>query len=313
MKRKIILLFISLLLLLIPLNLHAISTDNAEEPILLTQSCELTLVYMANQTPIVSESIRLYRVASVSTGYVYSLTDDFVDTKLTINGITSQSEWNTVRSTIESYVYAKKISSHSMQLTNEEGKAIFSAIEPGLYFIPSLIVTIDGFRYYYKSALISLPGINDDGSLNYIISAQPKPDVRPPQSSDLDYSVTKLWKNDSSMIRPKNIEVDIIRNGAVVKTVTLSSDNNWYYSWNAEDDGSIWTVAERNIAEGYKVTIENNQTHFSIVNSFTTPPDEPPPTGDTTKLPLYIFFICLASGVLLIVGSNKRSKNHEQE
>ena len=306
MKKKICALILILCILFIPYNIYAASTTQAKEPITLTKDCALQLSYASGENAFSDLDVKLYKIASVSADFQYTLLDPFSSTKLMLNGIQSQSEWNTVRSTLESFILANEIASDTAVSTDNDGVASFGGLSAGLYFVPAQTATLDGFRYYFQSALISLPGLLDDGTWNYSVSANPKPDVRPPSSDDPEYKVLKLWKGDDSENRPNQVTVDLIKDGAVVRTVTLSSENNWCYSWYAADDGSIWTVSEKNPPAEYTVTVEQNQTTFSIINSFEEEPDDPPKTGDTTHMSFYVLLLSIAGIVLLLLGIGRR-------
>ena len=112
------------------------------------------------------------------------------------------------------------------------------------------------------------------------------PGITPDEKDEITYKVLKLWKDQGyTEYRPISITVDIYRNGELNHTVRLSGENNWAYSWSAEDDGSIWTVIEREIPEGYIMSVEKRSTAFILTNTFdeqepeepdeTVPPEEP--------------------------------------
>ncbi len=306
MKKKTYMLILIIALLFIPYNIYAASTTQAKEPISTTEKCSLQLSYTSAETTFSNLDVKLYRVASVSADFQYSLLDQFASTKLVLNGIQSQSEWNTVRFTLESFIMANEITYDATLLTDDQGVVSFSELPVGLYFVPAQTATLNGFRYYFQSALISLPGLLDDGTWDYSVLASPKPDVRPPSSDDLEYKVLKLWKGDGSENRPNQVTVDLIKDSVVARTVTLSAENNWSYSWYAADDGSIWTVSEKDPPKDYTVTVEQNKTTFSIINSFEEEPDDPPKTGDTTHVSFYVLLLSIAGIVMLLLGVGKR-------
>ena len=77
--------------------------------------------------------------------------------------------------------------------------------------------------------------------------------------------------------------------------MVLSEKNQWSYTWNAKE-GSSWTAAERNIPEGYTVTVGKRENTIILTNTLIPedpiedPSDENPenpdditdvPSGDT--------------------------------
>ena len=165
----------------------------------------------------------------------------------------------------------------------------------------------DGLRCRFDSALIPLPGLGQDGRWQYQVSVNAKGEVLPPVDPDEEakFKVLKLWRGDEGRDhRPKSIEVEIFCDGISYQTVILSEENHWSYSWSATDDGSTWTVIERNIPKGYTMTVEERQSTFVLTNTWNpTNPDapvKPPQTGDTSNMLVYVLLM-IGSGVVLIV------------
>jgi LPXTG-motif cell wall-anchored protein len=138
-----------------------------------------------------------------------------------------------------------------------------------------------------------------------------KGEVLPPVEPDEEtFKVLKLWRGDENQNdRPKSIEVEIFCNGISYKTVTLSEDNHWAYTWSAKNDGSNWTVVERNIPQGYTMTVEERQATFVLTNTRnSTDPDEPPKTGDTMNILLYVLVMVGSGSLLIILGMIGKKK-----
>ena len=311
MKNRVSLLILTICLLLIPYTAYALSTEQAKEPIATDELCTLTLTYASAEVTLPSLAVDIYRVASVSTDFRYTLESAFEETALAVNGIQTQREWNTVRTTLDSFIAANGVEPTATASTVANGTATFTDLATGLYYVAPQTVTVGGFRYYFASTLIALPDLKEDGTWNYQVSATPKPDVRPPSSSDLEYRVLKLWQGDDEENRPPEITVDLLKDGEVVRSVTLSQENGWSYSWFAADDGSLWTVAEQTVPHGYTVTVEQNETVFTMVNTVESSDDSSiPETGDTGHTGFLVLFLS-AAGVLLVLAGMKRRRGVE--
>ena len=81
----------------------------------------------------------------------------------------------------------------------------------------------------------------------------------------------KHWVDTASgTSRPTSIKVAIIHDGKTQSVQTLDSSNDWCYRWNADDDGSTWTVSEVDVPQGYTVSLSSssggNQTAFVLTN-----------------------------------------------
>lgn len=108
-------------------------------------------------------------------------------------------------------------------------------------------------------------------------------DNPPPGKTTISRTVEKVWNDNNNPDRPTSITVQLLRNGEVVETVTLSAANGWSYNWPELDAGYTWSVKEANVAEGYTASVAKSGTTFIITNTYSTPeeniPDENVPTG----------------------------------
>ena len=70
------------------------------------------------------------------------------------------------------------------------------------------------------------------------------------ESQAKTFTVTKTWEDteDTEILRPDSVEVEILFNGDVVETIELSKDNDWTYQWSTEDeeqfDAGQWECRE---------------------------------------------------------------------
>lgn len=313
---------------LMPCTVLALSTADAAEPISLTEECTLTAVYRCEGQAFADIQVPLFYVAEISEDLQFSYTDDFSFLGLPLNGICSDSEWDALRSTLDTYIIADAMPPCAAGTTNEDGTVVFEGLEEGMYFIPSIAVEDDGLYCSFSCSLVALPGLDPvDKSWSYHVSTLPKPNMSViPINDELSYKVLKLWRDtDNTESRTEGVEIDILRNGVTVETVLLSEENNWTYTWSSENDGSIWTVIERNIPDGYFMTLEKRSTTFIVTNTLepseTEEPDETkvpyetdephetsPQTGDTSSVSLYILLLCLSGVMLIIVGVTGKRK-----
>ena len=143
--------------------------------------------------------------------------------------------------------------------------------------------------------------------------------------------------------------MDILKDGVVLKSVILSSSNNWSYSWEVSDKTGNWSVSEKDVPAGYQVLITKNKTAFTVTNTKVPDdpdkpdepyvPDEPetpdkpkepeeepyvsvfsgsvhsevPKTGDTYPVLLYAVIMCISGTGLMMLGILKlRERNREK-
>ena len=303
-RMAIICLLICLCLWWIPGNAGAVSTADAVGPISPEKFCSLTLSYTCNGIAFENLPVKLYRVASVSVDAQYTLTPQFQSSGLELNGVQTNGEWDVIRTSLEAHVLANSIAPDCTAVTDSNGRAVFSGLEPGMYLVAAVHTEQEGWHYSFRSALFALPGLDESGLWLYDIAATPKPDILPPsEPQELQYQILKLWKDEGSEEkRPTSIEVEIFRNGESQETVVLSEENNWTYYWTAPADGAVWMVVERNIPEGYTVTVESRSTTFILTNSIPKDPPDTPQTGDSANILLAVVLLNLSGAGLIALG-----------
>ena len=304
---------------IMPCYAQAASTTNAKAPISPGKDCTLGISYTCDDMFFPGQTVLLYKIADISADFQYTPTASFAASGLVLNGIQTNSEWNVIRSTLESLILAKQIAPDHCSVTDDAGQAIFGPIKPGLYLASAVTVVQNGVHYSFDSALISLPGLNTEGLWQYEVAIAAKPAILPPINPDeeITLKVIKLWKSDEDRkTRPKSIDVEIFRDGTSYQKVTLSEDNLWSYSWTAKNDGATWKVVERNVPKGYVTTVQQRGTTFVLTNTLTpevpNDPTQPPKTGDTSNILLYILLLYLSGTMMVLLGITGKKKRHEE-
>ena len=311
----IILLLLSFCLCLMPCRVLAASTADAVEPISPEKPCALTLTYCYDNSPFVGITVKVYKIAQISSDLQFTLCPAFQATGLDLNGIRTSGEWNVIRSTLEAHIVSSGIEADIAASTDQNGQLCLEGLESGLYLAVVGRVTQNDLTCNFDSALLLLPGLRADGRWEYSVTAAAKAELIPPAEPDKEIvlKVLKLWKGDDGRSdRPESVEIEIFRDGISYTTARLSAENNWSYSWSEKDDGADWTVMERDVPNGYTVTVEERDGSFiltnTLISSDPTIPEKPPETGDTTNILTYILLMSVSGCALIafgIVGKRK--------
>lgn len=161
--------------------------------------------------------------------------------------------------TLETFVSGKTIPAQKI-VTDAQGKAICKDLPLGLYFVKQT-GTVEGFAPC-ASFLVTLPMKTDSG-LMYDVDASPKTDVEKLTS----ITVKKIWNTDKSTTIPKSVTVQLLHNEELVKTATLSEENDWQvtYTGLAESDG--YGIKEVNIPKGFTATYTQKGYTFTVTNT----------------------------------------------
>ena len=302
MKKRIlplISLVIICLAMLRPLCVYAAPLDPDAE-------ASLTLHYQTEGTAFADLQIGIYRVAEAFPDGSFQMVEPFASYPINIHGITTQEQWNYVSQTLYSYIVADQITPDYERTTDENGTVCFSGLDTGLYFVRGVVAENTSGTYVFNQFMVYVPTPQPDGPYIYAVEANPKCTNFVPKNQ---YSVTKLWQDGGNQdLRPKEVTVDIYKDGVLHETQILNADNNWTYTWYVSgEDHSKWTVVERTVSDSYKVTIQHNGSHFSIINTRPTTPDIPQ-TGDSATPMLWILLMCFSGIMLVILGIYSRRR-----
>ena len=298
-----------------PCHAFGASTADARGPISLDRTCTITINYGYDGVPFEDVTVALYKIATVSSDAQYSLTENFRVSGLVLNGVQTNGEWNVIRSTLEANIVANNIEPEAVMATNQRGQVTYEGLEPGLYLAIAGQAVQEDVTCVFASALVALPDIDEEGYWHYEVEVTAKAEVLPPVDPDeeLELKVIKLWKGETDQgKRPNSVEVEVFRDGVSYDKITLSAEKNWSYSWIVPDDGAKWIVVERNVPEGYTATIEEKGTSFVLTNTLVAdkPPVEPPKTGDTANIWLYIILLYVSGIVLVLMGIMGRKRKN---
>ncbi len=271
-----------------------------------SKESSLKVTYHVDDIYFSDVEVKIYRIAQVSRTGIFTLAGDFVEYPVDVTMVETQAEWDDITTTLESYITADKITPYATVSTDENGEASFPKIETGLYLVLGTIVDMETAIYTFKTFLAAVPSPDAEGNPIYEVEAIPKHDVFIPEPDEIEYKVVKQWKDEGNgESRPNEVEIEIYKDGELQSKQILNAETNWSYRWVTIDDGSKWQVVERNVPEGYSVTVNENQTTFTVVNTYVAPPS-PPQTGDTSVMWPYVLLMFISGGVLLVIAMNGR-------
>lgn len=303
MKKKIIsmiLIWLSLLSFIMPKEVIASSTVDALCEIDTSKKGSLLLNYSYDDYELDDTNVKIYKIASVQKDFQYQLSDDFSDYPININGITSDLEWNILENTINSYIVADGIKEFATYSINDNFLQIEN-LEVGLYFVKTEKIDKEDYSLIFDNFLLSVPNLGDDGYWAYDVSIYPKVESYIPKYEQVNYTVIKEWRDDKEN-RPDSVDIDIYKDGILVESHVLSNSNNFTYSFEAIDDGSEWSVLERNVPSGYSVSILEKDKNIIIINTDSDYVEDNPKTYDDIKIYLYLLIGTFVGIVLLVIS-----------
>lgn len=265
------------------------------------KDAKLIIEYTDGSKALSGARFDLYYVAETEDYSYFTLTEDFEDYPIKVNGLDSEG-YRRLASTLESYIDRDDIEPYDSGKTDKNGRLEFpedaARLKKGLYLILGNKCNVGNYKYTAEPVLVFVPGIvNETGELIYTVTVEPKYD-KDKINDGKDYvtrKVIKVWDDDGNKSeRPKSITVQLLRNKKVYDTVVLNSGNNWKYTWTKLDADYDWKVAEKKV-DGYTVDIYREGITFVITNTADKPdkpvipvkPDKPdkPVTPDKPSTP----------------------------
>lgn len=267
-----------------------------------------------NYSAVDNAEFKVYRAGEITDNWEFVLTGAFQDIPADLNDLDTEA-MTELSETLAAYAAADGIEPDYSGRTDENGQVVFEGLTKGLYLIIGESVIWDGMRYDPVPFLLTVPSQDAEGTWNYQTEADVKYETSVPEKEETEYTVVKYWAGDGSgNARPVQITVDILRDGVLYDTQTLNAENNWSYSWTAEDNGSVWQVVEREIPEHYTVKVEKNKTMFLLTNTYAgDTPEEVPKTGDSSVPLLPVTLLSLSGMVLILAGLAVRGRREKDD
>lgn len=267
-----VVLSVALCVLCLPLNAFALNFDEVGE-----KDCALRLVFAPKETETAADNVdfSIYRVASVNSAVSFTPTEEFA--KYNVWG--GDATWLSRASTLAGYVARDNLAPYREGTSDEEGKLAFTELEKGLYLVVGGSKRMNGYIYTPVPFLISMPFTEDGYSWLAEVETFCKYTRRRPgtpggneENNDpetLEYRVIKVWNDDDNAadMRPEEVTVDLLRDGEVYNTVTLSDANSWRASWSGLDSAASWQVVEREV-ENYSAVVEQRGGTYVVTNTY---------------------------------------------
>lgn len=254
MRRKFLTLCITALLILT--SVITVSADEFDPG--RTGSISVTLTEQQEKTPIAGAELSVYYIATLGTNtdgaFTYIYTEPFSQC-----GIPLDDPDLALR--LDAYLSGNEVTATRIY-TDETGTAVCDDLPLGLYFIRQTN-TVEGFAPC-TPFLVTVPMESGDGFV-YDVNASPKTEV----TKLIPITIRKVWNTDDSTEAADSVTVQLLRNGKVVETATLSEANNWKITYTDMPESDAYSIEEVNIPKGFTATYQQNEYVFTVTNTAT--------------------------------------------
>lgn len=252
MGRKLLSVFlISWVLLMMPVSVLAQDFEPDQ-----VGSISVTLMDQDGETPITDAELSLYYVATVMLNSAnhpsYTFTDMFEDCGCALDD-------PGLAVILDAFVKTHSISAEKL-VTDDLGNVTFANLPLGLYFVQQTN-SVPGYAPC-SSFLVTVPNYNNDGYV-YDVNASPKTDV----VKLTDITIKKTWNTDASVKAAESVTVQLLRDGVVVKTASLSDKNKWQVTYTDMPVSDTYSIKEVNVPKGFTATYSKIGYVFTVTNT----------------------------------------------
>ena len=216
----------------------------------------VTLMDQDGKTPIVGAELSLYHVATVNLNSKNNLSYTFTNL---FEGCGAALDDPTLSVKLDAFVDDYSVSAEKL-VTDAHGKASFTDLPLGLYFVKQTN-SVEGYAPC-ASFLVTVPNENTNGYV-YDVNASPKTDV----ARLTTVIIKKVWNTDASTQAADRVTVQLLRNGVVVETATLSDQNNWQVTYSNMPESDAYSIKEVNVPKGFTATYSKSGYTFTVTNT----------------------------------------------
>ncbi len=288
--------------------------------------CDISVLDMIDDQPIPDVEFQIYRVADYHDG-VFSWVPPYDEYSVTLD-MDDKTTMSNLAETLYPYIRRDNIQATATKKTGEDGTARFTSLQTGIYLITSTSHSKGGYRYQTIPVIVLLPHLLADQTLSYSVDTEVKHTaaIIPSDSSTpttISRHALKIWDDDDyEEARPSAISVQLLKDGVIYDTATLSEHNGWRTTWSRLDASAEWTVIEPNVPDNYTVSMRQEGVTFVITNSYLTelddeevPTSEKPIDIEDDKLPqtgqpiVPIISLAVAGTAFAVLGVYLRRKD----
>ena len=242
------------LCLLLPLSVFA-------ERVQPDHPASLTLRVAYGGVGLPGATFTVYRVAEMDQEARFVMLDGYQAGDVDINQVEGAASWASLAERLS----AQAGTPAGSAVTDQKGHALFPELKSGLYLVMGQPLISGDYVYEYAPFLVAVPD-KEGQQWQYEATADVKVQPRPLL---FDMQVVKYWK-DAGYVdqRPKEITVELYRDGAVVDTVKLTARNRWKHTFIGLERTHQWMVREETVPSGYQATYDQQNDAQIITNTY---------------------------------------------
>lgn len=228
------------------------SAAYAFDPVDLTHPVSLTIYANDEDVPLAGVGFELYRVADMNEMAQFELLPAYASFSGDINKLETAADW--ILCAEEMRMLTGDAEPDAAATSRDDGNAVFSGLEPGLYLVSGHPVEILPWAYTFTPFMVSIPTRDMEDQWLYDVFSDVKLEKSPART---DIDVVKLWDDlGYEANRPNSIYVDLYCDGEQIAAAQLHDGNSWSYTFTDLPAAHEYTVKERDVPNWYKVSYD---------------------------------------------------------
>lgn len=272
------------------------------------ENCTIRIQYQAADT-----EFSIYRVADITEEYRFAVTGEFAAYPVDFQTLESE-EWKELAETLAAYVKRDQLKPLRTGVTDQHGTLMFDDLPVGVYLVIGEQTREEDVIYRCKAFLAFVPLETETGEWDYEPEYIPKFSENPVGLEDR--TVMKIWKDEGhEKDRPKEIWVQLLKNGIIQEETVLNEKNNWMHTWKDLSSEDSWQIVEKNVPEDHTVSISEEGTLIRVVNTWTgeqtKQPDQPEKLPQTGQLWWPVPLLAAMGLLCFLIGLIRRRMDHE--
>lgn len=267
------------MVLMMPMTVFAADEEGAEGN---PRMASVAAKFLPNDTaPQTSVTFNAYKVAEFQGGALFYWSPEYQAYQLEIPDMTDDAAVQNMNDTLAGYIQRDQLTADYTATTDNTGAFSFPEIDLGMYLVVGSNYETRDAIYTPVPFLVFFPHTTEVGGIGFNVEdlevKYVKTDKEIPIVSE---HVIKVWDDSGYSGRPDSISVDLLQDGALFETVSLSSSNNWRYTWDTLEGDHVYSIVESSTPGAYRTSVEQDGDTTVITNYYR--PSTPPPSNNTS-------------------------------
>lgn len=248
--------------------------------------------------------VSLYHIGELD-GKTIKFDDGYVGIKSP--NLSSTKEIQSCAQSVDSRIKGSGYKAGFSAKTDKNGNLKFDNVPYGVYCTVSGKLS-SGNKIYSVVPVLLI--VNGDTSVELKMNVETI--TQKDKDEKVSVSVNKKWELGKDG-KTSPVTIALLRDNNTVDTVVLSDKNNWKYTWIDLDAGSLYTVIERDVPEGFLAELSVKGNSFTVTNKSVSYLKATPQTGIGSSMPLGYACITLAAlaVIAIIIILRKGDKTDE--